>query len=196
MVPRLLLISSLYLSLLHCHMAHGAEMLYIELWKENDTYKLRSASLIDAPPELIFKTLVDYDHFYRLSHGIKETRFLKPDPDGTPIAETIIESCVLFFCKKITKTERVIINNDRTIQLSADPQRSDFKYLSSSWTVSKHGKQTRLAFDMDMIPDFWIPPLIGEWAIKRKLYTSAMNMARRMEYMAATDTPLSEFSIK
>ncbi len=176
--------------------SHAAEMLYMKLWEENNQYHLRSSSTIKAPPELIFNALVDYNNFYRLSGGIKETRYLVPDPDGTPVAFTVVESCVLFFCKQVKKTERVMIKSTNEIVLELDPARSDFKFMHSRWTINKYGKHSLLTYDMDMQPDFWIPPLIGIWAIERKFHTSAMNIARRLEEMAANNTPLRDFKIK
>lgn len=178
------------------HPAFTAEMLHMELWEKDGVYHLRSASIINAPPELIISTLLDYNNFYRLSGGIKETRYLDPDPDGVPVALTVVESCVLFFCKQITKTERVLHSSNNEIVLEADPARSDFKYMHSRWSVNKKGKSTVLSYDMDMQANFWIPPLIGTWAIKHKLYSSAMNMAHRMEMMARTGTPLNKFVIQ
>ena len=175
---------------------NAAEMLHMEFWEQDNHYYLRSASAIEAPPELIFNTLLDYQNFYRLSGGIKETRYLEPDADGTPVAFTLVESCVLFFCRQVKKTERVIIRSDSVIELEADPERSDFKYLHGRWTISRKNNHTVLAYDMEMIPDFWIPPLIGTWALKRKLYHSAMNMAHRIEKLAASGTALSDFKIE
>ena len=174
----------------------AAEMLHIEMWKSDNQYHLRSASTINAPPELIISTLLNYTNFHRLSGGIKETRYLAPDPDGTPVAFTLVESCILFFCKQIKKTERVLHVSENEIILEADPARSDFKYMHSRWMVKKVGTQSILSYDMDMQADFWIPPLIGTWAVKRKLRTSAMNMSRRLEEMAVTGTTLSNFKIK
>jgi hypothetical protein len=184
------------LLLLFTHSCLAAEMLHMELWEEDNVYHLRSASIINAPPELIISTLLDYNNFYRLSGGIKETRYLDPDPDGVPVALTVVESCVLFFCKQLTKTERVLHRSNNEIILEADPTRSDFKFMRSRWSVSKMGGSSVLSYDMDMQADFWIPPLIGAWAIKHKLYSSAMNMAQRMEMMARTGTPLNKFKIQ
>lgn len=184
------------LLLLFTHSSLAAEMLHMELWEEGNVYHLRSASIINAPPELIISTLLDYNNFYRLSGGIKETRYLDPDPDGVPVALTVVESCVLFFCKQLTKTERVLHPSNNEIILEADPTRSDFKFMRSRWSVTEMGGSTVLSYDMDMQADFWIPPLIGAWAIKHKLYSSAMNMAQRMEMMARTGTPLNKFKIQ
>jgi hypothetical protein len=174
----------------------AAEMLHLKLWEDGDQYHLRSASTINVPPELIINTLLDYNNFHRLSGGFKETRYLEADPDGTAVAYTLVESCVLFFCKQIKKTERILVASDNEIVLEVDPARSDFKFMHSRWSVKKEGGHTILSYDMDMEPDFWIPPLIGPWALKRKLYHSAMNMAYRLEKMTITGTPLSEFKIK
>lgn len=176
--------------------AFAAEMVRMELWQSDDQYHLRSASTINAPVELIYNTLLDYTNFYRLSGGIKETRYLDPDPDGTPVAFTLLESCVLFFCKQVKKTERVTIKPNNEIILEVDPARSDFKYMRSRWTVEKHGKHSLLTYDMDMQAKFWIPPLIGTWAIERKFHSAAMNMSRRLEKMSVTGIPLSKFEIK
>jgi len=196
-LPRFL--QQLFLGSLLCFVmpsVNAAEMLYMEFWERDNHYYLRSASTIEAPAELIFKTLLDYQNFYRLSGGIKETRYLEPDPDGTPVAFTLIESCVLFFCRQVKKTERVIVKTNFVIDLEADPSRSDFKYLHGRWSISRENNQTILAYDMEMEPDFWIPPLIGRWALKHKLYSSAMSMAHRLEQLSASGAPLSEFRIE
>lgn len=171
-------------------------MLYINLTEDDNLYQLRSASIINAPPDLIINTLLDYNNFHRLSGGIKETRYLDPDSDGTPVGYTLVESCILFLCKQIKKTERVTLATKNEIALEVDPSRSDFKLMHSHWSVKPKNGKTILTFDMDMVPDFWVPPLIGTWAIKRKLQSTAMNMARRMEKMAKTGQPLSEFKIQ
>lgn len=196
-LPRFL--QQLFLGSLLCLVmpsVNAAEMLYMEFWERDNHYYLRSASTIKAPPELIFRTLLDYQNFYRLSGGIKETRYLEPDTDGTPIAFTLIESCVLFFCRQVKKTERVLVKSDSIIELEADPTRSDFKHLHGRWSITKKNNQTILSYEMDMVPDFWIPPLIGRWALKHKLYRSAMSMAHRLEQLSASGAPLSEFRIE
>lgn len=176
--------------------AWSAEMNYIDMWKEGDRYILRSESYIEAPPQLVFDTLMDYENFYRISGGIKETRFLAPDIDGTLRAYSRVESCVLFFCRSVEKVERVIVRSPREIVLEVIPEESDFSYNHSRWLILPDGSGTRLGFEMEMETDFWIPPLIGPWAIKRKLESAAMTMARRVEEMARTGKKLTDFEIQ
>lgn len=174
----------------------AAEMTFIEMWEEGDRYHLRSESLIEAPPELVLSTLLDYENFYRISGGIKETRYVEPDTDGVPRAYTRVESCVLFFCRSIEKVERVIVVSSQEIVLDVDPEKSDFRYNHSRWLIKPNGKGTRLGYVMVMEPDFWIPPLIGPWAIKKKLASAAMTMAGRLEHMARTGKKLTDYNIQ
>ncbi len=176
--------------------AWSAQMNFIDMWKEGDRYILRSESYIEAPPQLVFDMLMDYENFYRISGGIKETRFLAPDIDGTLRAYSRVESCVLFFCRSVEKVERVTVVSPREILLEAIPEESDFRYNHSRWLIHPEGSGTRLGFEMDMEPDFWIPPLIGPWAIKKKLESSAMTMARRVEEMARTGKKLTDYDIQ
>jgi hypothetical protein len=174
----------------------AAEMIFIDMWEEGDRYHLRSESLIDAPPELVLSTLLDYQNFYRISGGIKETRYVEPDTDGVPRAYTRVESCVLFFCRSIEKVERVIVVSPHEILLEVDPENSDFRYNNSRWLIKPNGKGTRLGYVLVMEPDFWIPPLIGPWAIKKKLASAAMTMAGRLEHMARTGKKLTDYNIQ
>jgi len=174
----------------------AAEMTFINMWQDGDRYHLSSESLIDAPPALVLSTLLDYENFYRISGGIKETRYVEPDTDGMPRAYTRVESCVLFFCRSIEKVERVIVVSPEEIVLDVDPKHSDFRYNHSRWQIKADGRGTRLGYDMVMEPDFWIPPLIGPWAIEKKLVSSAMTIARRLENMARTGKKLTDFNIQ
>ena len=188
-----LLVAGIFLPIMQLY---AAEITINEMWQEGDRYHLRSESIIDAPPALVLSTLLDYENFYRISGGIKETRYIEPDTDGVPRAYTRVESCVLFFCRSIEKVERVIVVSPQEIVLDVDPQRSDFAYNHSRWLIRPEGKGTRLGYEMVMEPDFWIPPLIGPWAIKKKLASAALNMARRVEHMARTGKKLSEYNIQ
>jgi len=174
----------------------AAEMKYIDLWMEGDRYVLRSESFIAAPPELIFDALLDYENFHRISGGIAETRYLEPDADGTPRAYTRVESCILFFCRSVEKVERVIVVSPNEIRLEVDPEQSDFDYNQARWLIHPQDDGTRLAYELEMEPGFWIPPLIGTWVIKQKLESTAMNIAGRLEYLARTGKSLADLDIK
>ena len=49
------------------------------------------------------------------------------------------------------------------------PALSDFRRGIYRWQLRGENAATRMRFTAVLEPDFWVPPLIGPWMIKRKL---------------------------
>ena len=172
-----------FIILFACASASGVEVTKVTVEKQGKRYQLLGESIIQAPPEFIFNTLMDYDNFHRLASGIAETRFLEPQGPDALLAYTRIESCVLFYCKSVEKVETVHATAFREIATEAIPERSDFVFNKSRWLLEDGDNGTRVTYQAEIEPDFWMPPLISKWAIKRKLQRSAELIGLRIEYM-------------
>jgi len=172
-----------FIILFACASANGVEVTKVTVEKQGKRYQLLGVSIIQAPPEFIFNTLMDYDNFHRLASGIAETRFLEPEGPDVLLAYTRIDSCVLFYCKSVEKVETVHATAFREIATEAIPERSDFVFNKSRWLLEDGDNGTRVTYQAEIEPDFWMPPLISKWAIKRKLKRSAELIGLRIEYM-------------
>lgn len=172
--------------------ALGYEQLDVGIEKEDGVYRVFGKSRIEAPAEFVHATLMDFDNFHKLAGGITETRFIPDDESGLRTAYTRYESCVLFFCKVVEKVEYILTNTPGYIELKADPARSDFVLNESSWTLEKDGDATILTFEAEFDPDFWIPPMIDTWAIRRKLEHSAETVGVNIEWMQARGLTLAQ----
>lgn len=164
--------------------AHAVEILDAQVEKRGDRYHVFGSSLIQASPEFIYATLMDFDNFHKLAGGIKETRFVESEMPGEILGYTRIESCVLFFCRGADKLERIEAVPYSEIRAAAIPEESDFIINNSRWVLTRQGDATLLNYEAEFEPDFWLPPLISSWAIKRKLVASAESMGMRIEYLA------------
>ncbi len=163
--------------------ALGVELIKVTVEVDHGRYHVFGQSRIDASPEFIYATLMDYDNFHKLADGIADTCFLPPDEAGQLLAYTRFESCVLFFCKTVEKTEHIDGNPNNAIHARAIPQISDFIFNESSWQIEKAGDQTLLTYEAEFETKFWIPPLIGPWAVRRKLTRTAELIGMRIEWM-------------
>ena len=172
-----------FIILFACASANGVEVTKVTVEKQGKRYQLLGVSIIQAPPEFIFNTLMDYDNFHRLASGIAETRFLEPEGPDELLAYTRIDSCVLFYCKSVEKVETVHATAFREIATEAIPERSDFVFNKSRWLLEDGDNGTRVTYQAEIEPDFWMPPLISKWVIKRKLQRSAELIGLRIEYM-------------
>lgn len=172
--------------------ASAVEILDASVAKRDGIYYVAGSSVVHAPAEFIFDTLIDFDNFHKIAGGITETRFVDGDVPGERLGYTRIESCVLFFCRSAEKLERIESAPHREIRTRAIPEASDFELNNARWTLVPEGEATRLTYEAEFRPKFWLPPLISTWAIKRKLVESAETIGLRIEYLHRNGLTLAQ----
>jgi len=165
-------------------LAWPATLRSIDVWRKSGVYSLESETFLDASPQAVYDVLVDYDHFSRISRVYKEHGYLDPAPDGTPIIFTRMEGCVLFYCKSMTRVETLETDAPRYIRTVTLPEQSDFKRSISEFVLEPEASGTRLFYSMEMEPDFWVPPIIGPWFLKRTLESGGARAINRIERLA------------
>lgn len=176
--------------------ADAAEIRSLEFQRHGSRYTVRAESYLEAPPDFVFSSLLNYDQFHRLTSGITQSRWLDEALDGLPLAYTRIDSCVLFFCRRLDKVEQVRVIGFGEIETIALAARSDFRYNRTRWKITAADGGTLIGYHLEMEPDFWVPPLIGPLAIRSKARESAIKIARRLEYMARTGTKMEDFNLR
>jgi hypothetical protein len=166
--------------------ASPAALNTIDVTREHGRYHVVADTHLDAPPAAIYSVLTDFNHdrYSQISSIYKESTYLQPDTDGTPLVYTRVEGCLLLFCRSMRRVERLEVMEPRYIRATALPDRSDFKYSRAEWTLEPEGEGTHLLYKMDMEPAFWLPPFVGPWFLKRTLLEGAPNAVERIEELA------------
>jgi hypothetical protein len=154
--------------------------------RDRERYRVVADTHLDASPEAIYKVLLDFDrdHYQRISEIYKESSYLPPDNDGTPLVYTRVEGCLLWYCRSMRRVERLEVVTPQFIRSRTVPERSDFKYTLSEWTFAAEGSGTRVTYMMEMEPDFVLPPFVGPWFLKRILKQGAPAAIGQIELLA------------
>ena len=163
----------------------------VEVRHEGRRYHLVSESYLSAPIEEVFKVLVDYEQFEKISSIFTDAGYMDPDSNGDPVVYTTIRGCVLFFCKSFHRIERLELSPPVFIRATVLPEQSDFLYSVSEWELESRNGGTFIKYSMEMEPDFWVPPVIGPWAIKMRLERDARPALDRLESAAQENTTAS-----
>ncbi len=163
----------------------GATIRSIDVDRDSGRYSLHAETYLAAEPDDIFEVLLDYDRFNRISSVYKEYGYLDPAPDGTPIVFTRMEGCLLFYCVSMRRVERLEASRPGYIRTVTLPEQSDFKYSMSEWMLEPEGDGTKMTYRLVMEPDFWVPPVIGPWYLKRTLQRGGTAAINRIERLAA-----------
>ena len=139
-----------------------------------------------ATRESIYAVLTDFDNnaYSRISRSYKESRYLEPAADGTPMVYTRMEGCAGRRCISFARTERLETDPPRWIKSTALPELSDFKHAMSEFVLEPEGDGTRMVYRSEIEPDFFVPPLVGPWYLKRTLSRGGLRAVTRIEGLA------------
>lgn len=172
----------------------AAELRALEVDRDTEInqYSLRSVTWFNASPEAMYKVLTDYDLFYKFTSAIVESRNTEEDEAGRPGYYTRMEGCVLMWCRSFIRIGHLTLDPSTRIVANADPERSNFKKSRESWSLSKEGDGTLLVYEFEMVPDFWVPPVIGPFYIKRALQSGGEKAADRIEALAQANEPADD----
>ena len=132
-------------------------------------YTLSIEARIDAPADLVYRLITDYDHLHDINPAIRESRILRTFSPEKHRIRTVTRVCVLFYCRDVTENQDMMQSPGYTIEAVILPQDSDFRRGRAHWRLTAEGDSTVMQFHAELVPDFFLPPLIGPWLIRREM---------------------------
>jgi hypothetical protein len=164
--------------------ASAADIQRIEATHDDDRYKLTFDVVLNAERDKVWNIMTDYDHLTRVSKIIVESRILKKEDENRHRVGVTLHACVMIFCKTMNKVVDILARPRDDIMVTGVPALSDFSYSVEHWQVSAEGANTRLHYTAEMVPDFFVPPLIGPWMVKYFLKREITVTAIQVEALA------------
>lgn len=186
LVYKYILISSMLLCSL---VTLAGEVLQSHVSHKDGVYDAWLEMQISAAPDKVYALLTDFNNLTKLSDAITQSTLITANP---PQYIIIIKThnCVLFFCKDLQQTQRVLELKDGHIMVEDIKGKSDFIFADTLWQVSPDKKGTLVTFSTTVKPDFWLPPLLGPMLFKSRLLEETQLMIERMELLAKEDHSL------
>jgi len=185
--------------------------------RKGKTYYLDSTIEVNAPREIMFELLTDYDNLHKFSGGLVNTKKYEPNEAGEVRVFTHIRGCVAFLCRNIKKMEKLETEGLEKIVTTLIPKESyNAKKIDSVWELSdleltenidtdftkklpvvipsenvSESKAeevkplgTKIRYTMEFTPGFWVPPLIGDYLVRKALVSDGTQILNRMERYA------------
>lgn len=144
-------------------------------------YSLHIEIDLEATVESVFAIITDYQNLEQLSPRIKASR-LESRMTGGDMVFTRIRACL--FCRSIERTEIVVSDPPWSLEATVIPQEGQLKYGVTTWKLSDQGGQTRLLYDTEIEPDFWVPALIARSAFKQRMKKDTLESFEIIEALA------------
>jgi hypothetical protein len=170
--------------------AASATIESVDVRREHKRYHLRAETYLDASADSIYGILIDYgdDHFARISSIYKESSYLPAADEEGPLVYTLVEECLLFFCRSMRRVEKLETTQPFFIRTTTLPDRSDFTHSISEWVLEPDSRGTKVVYRLEMEPKFSLPPFVGPWFLKRFLARGGIDAVERIEDLARNST--------
>jgi hypothetical protein len=149
--------------------------------EDEGVYALSIEARIDAPVAVVYGLITDYDHLQAINPAIRESRILRTFSPSKCRIHTVTRVCVLFYCRDVAQTQDMVQSPGYVIVADILPQESDFRSGRAHWRLSAEGAATRLRFHAEIVPDFFLPPLIGQWLMRREMVNQMTEIVRLIE---------------
>jgi len=155
----------------------------LEITEREGSYRTLVEASLDAPAADVWRALTDYSNYVRLSPSIHRVQRMGAGEDGAEQVKTWAEACVLGFCKQIRQVQELRQLSFGELRAQILPG-EDIASGRAAWSLSGEGPLSRLRFEAEMTPAFWVPPVIGSWAIRRALHQELITSLHNLERLA------------
>jgi len=162
----------------------AGSLVELQVSESGGIYHVSMVMLVHAPAEHVRSVLTDYVHIYRLNPGITESEILPSPREGVVRVRTLLEGCVGVFCKRINRVEDVREQPSGDLEARVVPERSDLRSGVVKWEIRDAGANTWVSYQGHMEPDFFIPPLIGSYFVKKHIRKEVLTSFNRLECIA------------
>lgn len=167
----------------------AAEVEEVTVARDGERFHITMRTRLTVSPQAAFDAFTDYDALPDINPAVQRAEILQRSDAGTRV-DTRIKTCVAFFCPDFRLTQDMLPGyDDDTLTLSAKvvPELSDYRYGRGEWHFARCDAGTCLSFETELEPDFWVPPLLGTWLMRRELRRQALATSQGIERRARAD---------
>lgn len=170
--------------------AQAAQVLAVHVARHEDRFLIGMRITLDASPSAVFRALQNYSAMMRYNPDLRSVRVQLTAVPGRVRLFTTIRTCVLVFCKTMSQEQimtAVASADGGVLEAVLLPRGGAFKAGGGRWTVRAcpaAASMTCLQARIELVPAFWVPPVIGPWVIRRKMADEARLTSTGLERLA------------
>jgi hypothetical protein len=161
----------------------AGELSLVEVVREKQAYRVTIRARIDAPRSFVYASLTDYARLTLLSPAVRVSEVIGDIDANVKRVHTLTHLCAFIFCKDLDQVQDMTMLPHGELTANIVPGRSDFRAGFARWTLHEEGGATRLVFGAELIPDFWLPPLIDRLILRKMLRIEALNTIAGLEQL-------------
>jgi ribosome-associated toxin RatA of RatAB toxin-antitoxin module len=144
----------------------SATEMQINFARDGDTIKIEGHLVLPYPPKLVFEVLTDYEHMHQYVPDMTSSRIVNREENKWRVEQKGRSGIGPFKFKfEVVRDVELM----PTTELKSTLVSGNFKSMHTSTKLVQEGDNTRLDYFADLVPDFWVPPLLGSAIMKRQV---------------------------
>jgi carbon monoxide dehydrogenase subunit G len=161
--------------------ASAGEDVTVRIERVGDEFVLEGAFHVPVPPSVAWAVLTDYDGMPRFVEDLRESRVIEQQGDRLRVVQRGVTRLGPFAFDYDVERE-IILDPEHAVHSRA--LRGNVRKLDMHTFVDPEGTGTRIRFRAAMIPDFWVPPLVGQRLIRTRFERQFENLLKEMRRRA------------
>lgn len=160
--------------------------------RADDGFAIQFSVDIDAPLAGVRELIGDIRNLAKLSPSTVSSETLQPgtslNDESSTWVQVVLRPCVLVFCKTLNKVSRVVPVTDDFTRYEVIRQHSSFDVADEQLRLEDRSGITRMTYQARLVPDFFVPPVIGAWLVRRVIVSEMTEAAQRAEQMLGRES--------
>lgn len=166
-----------------------AEVNYVEVSQKKGVYHMHIIMTVNADTDSIKRIITDYENLTLTNPYIKESELINISEDERTTVSMLTKICIFLICYNIRHVQTFHPVNNGVLYSRIIPGMSDFKSGWLRWEIKEKDSNrispvTQIIFDTEITPDFFIPPIIGPYQMKKKMFEIAKDTINNLEKKA------------
>jgi ribosome-associated toxin RatA of RatAB toxin-antitoxin module len=131
--------------------------------RQGEHYVVRASAEMGVPSEIAWEVITDYDNLEKFIPDMSDSHVVIREGNRVVVAQTG-KARFLFFSRSI----QVSLEVEETpfTRVTSRAIAGDFKEMEGSYVLEKQTSGVVLRYDGRLVPDFFVPPLIGTRMVK------------------------------
>lgn len=161
-----------------------AEILENSVRRHEQEFIIHVELAVDASVTDVRAIVSQLNKLSRLSKSVIASEVSSVPSTETIRLRVVLRPCVLWFCRTIVKVSAVKrIQRDRW-EFEGLPELSDFRSARESLTVGFRDGRSVLRYDAALVPGFFVPRIIGVWAVRHVIARELRHVAHEIERLS------------
>ena len=156
----------------------------IRIERNQDEIRIDASLRVDAHHHIAWQVLTDYNNLARFVPGMQTSQIVSGPGEPLLLKQTG-QSGFLLFKLPIEVVVRIAETPLEAIRFEAVG--GSFKNKHGEWRIERQGDATLLIYRANIVPGFWVPPLIGAAVIGQDVRNKLTGVAQEMQRRAASE---------